>query len=158
MNLLRIRPYRDGDAAALWTVFYSAIHQTAAADYSMEQRNAWAPATPDLAKWEKRILGIQPFVAEWDGNVAGYADLQPSGLIDHFFVASAFGRRGVGSALMAVIHQSARQRMVPVLFSEVSLTARPFFEKQGFVVEREQTVQIGTVALKNFRMSKALVP
>lgn len=156
MNSLQIRPYRHGDAVALWTVFFTAIHQTAAADYSLEQLNAWAPATPDMAKWEKRIRGIQPFVAEWNGEVAGYADLQLSGLIDHFFVSPTAGRRGVGSALMAEIHRSAQQRKLSVLFSEVSLTARPFFEKWGFRVETEQTVWIGTVALENFRMTKSL--
>ena len=42
----------------------------------------------------------KPFVAEIEGQIVGYADLQEDGYIDHFFVSGSMARRGVGSALM----------------------------------------------------------
>lgn len=149
-----VRAFQSQDAPALWDVFYSAIRQTAAADYTAEQLDAWAPATPDPARWALRMEGLQPFVCEIGGRIVGYADLQPTGYIDHFFVSPGAGRRGVGSALMRRIHESAAEQRVRRLFSDVSLTARPFFEKFGFEIQTAQTVSIRDMTLASFRMSK----
>ena len=151
---MRIRDFKIGDEEPLWTVFFSAIHETASRDYSQVQLDAWAPSTINMDAWIKRIRAINPFVAELDGEIAGYADLQPNGYIDHFFVAGRFARRGVGSLLMNRIHEAAKQMNIPILTSEVSLTARGFFERWGFTVEQPQIVQINGVELKNFRMRK----
>src|SRR5436190_16410909 len=99
-----IRRFREGDERALWEVFFSAIHETASEDYTPEQIDAWAPRNFDSIKWANRMLGIQPFVAELDGNIVGYADVQASGYIDHFFVSPTVARRGIGSLLMRRLH------------------------------------------------------
>jgi putative acetyltransferase len=156
--MLHIRYYRPEDAPALWAIFYAAVHETAAADYSPEQVEAWAPGQLDGERWARRIQDIAPFVAEDAGLVVGYADLQADGYIDHFFVAPSQGRRGVGSALMRHIHQTARERRIKSLYADVSLTAQPFFARWGFVIEAEQLVEVRGIALRNARMRKALHP
>jgi acetyltransferase, GNAT family len=40
--------------------------------------------------------------------------------------------------------------------SEVSLTARPFFEKRGYIVEEEQKRKANQLSLTNFGMAKEL--
>jgi len=153
-----IRPFRQGDEDALRRVFFSAVHGVASKDYSAEQIEAWAPAPKgaDRAPWAERMRAIRPFVAEADGVILGYADVQPNGYIDHFFVAAPAARGGVGSSLMARLHEEAAVRGTACLFADVSITARPFFEKWGFAVEAQQTVAIRGVPLINFRMRKAL--
>jgi len=155
-----IRPFRQGDEDALRQVFFSAVHDLASKDYTAEQIDAWAPVpqAADAAPWSERIRRIRPFVAEVEDAIVGYADLQPDGTIDHFFVAGPAARMGVGSALMARIHEVASARGTASLFAEVSLTARPFFEKWGFAVETRQTVSVRGVPLTNFRMRKPLSP
>ena len=49
------------------------------------------------------------WVAEVDGCIAGFVDLQPSGYIDPFFVAGEHAGRGMGQALMAQIHSAEQQ-------------------------------------------------
>ncbi|NMM79238.1 hypothetical protein B2J89_21630 [Acidovorax sp. SRB_24] len=98
----------------------------------------------------------RPFVAELEGCIAGFADLQPSGTIDHFFVAGDYAARGVGRALMARIHQAAQQAGMPRLWADVSLSAEPFFRRSGFVVEARQQVEVRGVVLANARMGKSL--
>jgi len=151
-----IRRFRPGDEAALADVIHSSIHELAKYDYTPEQLEAWAPTPFDPVRWGARIRGLQPFVAEIDGAAAGYADLQPSGYIDHFFVAGAHARRGVGNALMEAIHREARQRGLRELYADVSLTAEGFFARHGFAVEKRQTVLSRGVALENARMRKRL--
>jgi putative acetyltransferase len=102
------------------------------------------------------MRGIQPFVAEDAGQIVGYADLQPTGYIDHFFVAALRIRQGVGSQLMQHIHTTAAAQRIPQLSADVSITARPFFEKWGFVVMQQQAVTVRGVTMTNFHMQKAL--
>ncbi|SFC60512.1 Acetyltransferase, GNAT family [Polaromonas sp. OV174] len=153
---LRIRNFRAGDEAALRAVFHASIHGLAGRDYSPEQLNAWAPLDYDAAPWGERMRANQPFVAEIDGEVVGYADLQASGYIDHFFVAATHAGRGVGAALMAHIHQAAARGGITRLFADVSLRAEPFFSRHGFVLEARQQVERRGVVLRNARMYKLL--
>lgn len=155
MNL-HLRPFRNGDEAALRAVFYSSVHVLARRHYSPAQLAAWAPRLYDAAQWRERIRGNQPFIAELDGAIAGYADLQASGYIDQFFVAGAHGGRGVGKALMAHIHQQAASRGIGQLFSDVSLAAELFFRKSGFAIQARQQVEVRGAILANARMRKAL--
>ncbi|MBS0426093.1 MAG: GNAT family N-acetyltransferase [Proteobacteria bacterium] len=154
---MEIRRFRWGDEAALFGVYFSAIHDIASRDYTPEQVQAWAPADLDTELWRDRMRGIRPFVAEIDDRVVGYADVQPSGHIDHFFVSGAHQRRGIGAALMARIHEEARSLGLSELTSDVSETAEPFFAHYRFeVVERRFPVLRG-VTLENALMRKVLV-
>jgi putative acetyltransferase len=153
---LAIRRYRPGDERALWVVFHAAVHQTAAADYTAEQLDAWAPRNFDMAAWDARIDRIRPWVAEFDGTPVGYADVQSDGYIDHFFVAPWVARRGVGARLMERIHRSAWDAGTRRLWADVSLGARGFFERFGFGVEATRDVRVRGVVLRNSRMSKGL--
>ncbi len=42
------------------------------------------------------------------------------------------------------------------IMSDVSITARPFFEKHGFRIVKKQTVRIGDVELTNYKMEESL--
>lgn len=77
----RIRRYNPGEESTLFNVYYTAIHLVASREYSPEQIQAWAPRDLDTTLWEEKIRGINPFVAELNGELVGYADLQASGYI-----------------------------------------------------------------------------
>lgn len=153
---LLIRPYRPGDAPALRHVFEEAVHRLAAADYTEAQRHAWAPRHASAEVWAARMDALRPFVAEIGGAVAGYADLQPEGLIDHLFVAPAFARQGVGRALLEHVLDAARTRTIPSVYANVSRTAEPLFRALGFAVEARQTVVRAGVTLGNARMRRTV--
>ena len=153
---LQLRRFALGDEAALYRVFHSAVHQTAARDYTPAQVQAWAPDDVDMPAWAARMRANQPFVVERAGEIVGYADLQADGLIDQFFVAGAHGGLGVGRLLMERIHEEARRLGLEALYADVSLTAEGFFARHGFVVvERRMPVRLG-VSLPNARMHKPL--
>jgi putative acetyltransferase len=147
-----IRRYRLGEEAALFEVYYSAIHLLASCDYSLEQIQAWAPRDLDQGLWATRIQGINPFVAELDGELVGYADLQANGYIDHFFVSGHHGRRGIGTALMNHLLHEARSASLKELRSDVSRTAQPFYERFGFTVVEERQPELRGVVIPNALM------
>lgn len=153
---MEIRRFRIGDEAALFRVYFSAIHDVASRDYTPEQVEAWAPADLDADLWANRVRGIRPFIVEIGDEVVGYADVQEDGYIDHFFVSGAHPRQGIGARLMARIHEEARSLGLTALTSDVSKTAEPFFAHHGFqVVERRFPVRRG-VTLQNALMRKVL--
>jgi putative acetyltransferase len=153
---MNIRRFQPGEELALFEVYYSAIHLIARDNYSEEQLNAWAPSDLDRQLWVNRIRGINPFVAEIDGEPVGYADVQQNGYIDHFFVSGNHPRKGVGKALMQVIHSEAELLHIAELTSNVSRTAQPFFERFGFVVVEQRKSVIRGVEVPNALMRKGL--
>lgn len=102
--------------------------------------------------WFNRIQGINPFVAELDGRVAGYADLQANGYIDHFFVSGTYPRRGIGTALMTHILKEVSLASLKVLNSDISRTAQPFYERFGFVIVEQRHTTLRGVVIPNALM------
>jgi len=154
---MRIRDFVAGDEKHLYAVFYSAVHQLAKEHYTAQQLGAWAPLAMDPDLWAQRMQGIRPFVVEDAGEILAYADVQPSGYIDHFFVSGRYARQGIGSMLMLHIHELATQRRIKVLTSDVSRTAQPFFRKFGFVVVAQRKPFVRGVVVLNAFMRKALI-
>ncbi len=91
---MKIRRFRNGDEIPLFNVFYSSVHTIASDYYTHEQIDAWAPAEIDLEQWANHMRQLRPFVVELDGEIAGYADLQPNGYIDHFMSQESIQDRG----------------------------------------------------------------
>jgi len=151
---MQIRRFRPGDEAALFQVFFSAVHGVASRDYSPEQIKAWAPADLDQALWAQRIQALNPFVVELGGQVVAYAELQHDGYIDHFYVAGNHPRQGLGTHLMTHLLAEATSLGLGHLTADVSVTAEPFFARHGFtVLERRMPVRRG-VTLANALMCR----
>ncbi|WP_408635842.1 GNAT family N-acetyltransferase [Parendozoicomonas callyspongiae] len=123
-------------------------------DNSEAQVKAWASDHFDLEEWLKGYLSTKPFVAQIDGEIVGYADIQNSGYIDHFFCHWKHQGEGIGKALMNKIHQEAKKKGIKRMYSHVSITAKPFFEHFGFAVIKQQQVNIRGQHLTNFVMEK----
>lgn len=156
---MNIREYRPADAGETLEVFRRAVLETAAGDYSLKQREAWAASAGSLEAWNRVRMATHTLVAEveqGDGSaVAGFADVDDRGHLGMLFTHPQFGRRGVASALLTAVIASAEARGIRTITVDASLTARLVFERFGFTVEREQTVTVRGVALTNFRMVRS---
>ncbi|HZC37459.1 MAG TPA: GNAT family N-acetyltransferase [Sphingomicrobium sp.] len=88
-----------------------------------------------------QIANGQVFVAELDGQVAGFAAVV-GGEVDGLFVEPALWRRGVGAALIEEATHQARLRGLAL-----TVTANPhaleFYEKCGFSLEGEAKTRFG---------------
>jgi len=151
-----IREFRQQDAPILWALFYNTIRNINLRDYTEHQVKAWAPDEFDAQLWLKKMTAIQPFVAELDGVIVGYSDVQPSGLVDHFFCHHEYQGQGVGRALMTHVIKQAEAKGLNRIYSEVSITARPFYEHMGFTVVNEQQIEVRGATLANYVMERHL--
>ena len=144
-----------GEEAVLLHLFTATIHQVNRRDYTPEQLVAWAPLKRDLSSWIERMQAVKPFVVENEvGEIVGFADLQSDGLVDFMFVAHDWQGHGIARLLMTEIEKRADKAQLPMLYAHVSKTARPFFERNGFVVEQEQSAATRGVELTNYLMRR----
>ena len=154
---MKVRKYNEGEEMILWNIFYNTIHKVNSKDYDTNQISSWAPSDLDNDIWIDKIRSINPFVVEHKNMILGYADLQESGLIDHFFSHHEWQRKGVGSMLMNAIIDNAKLRGITTLSSEVSVTAKPFYLSYGFTVVKEQSLFVRGQYLTNYKMQKEVV-
>ena len=153
---MKIRQATQQDASEIMKLFYETIHAINIRDYSQEQVNAWAPDTMTVDKWVKRQDTKQTFVADHNGQIVGFAELEPDGHIDCFYTHKDFQGQRVGTQLLDTIVTQVIQLQLSRLFVEVSITARPFFERRGFAIVKPQEVECRGVNLLNFVMERYL--
>ncbi|CAN5780363.1 GNAT family N-acetyltransferase [soil metagenome] len=153
---MEARRYQKNDAGEIVRLYYETVRTVNRADYSEEQVEAWAPNMPDATVWHQRMASRTTLVADENGEVAGFAELGEDGHLDTLFVRKDAVGCGVGRCLYRGVEHEARGQGVGKLFTEASITACTFFERQGFHVVREQTLQRRGVELKNFVMEKPL--
>ncbi|KZM34081.1 GNAT family N-acetyltransferase [Oerskovia enterophila] len=151
-----LRAYDESDAEATLRVFLRAVRVTASKDYSPEQIAAWGSDDISLDVWAVKRLQTDTVVAVEGDEVLGFSDVDDRGYVDMMFVDPTVTRRGVASALLDHVTRMAREHGAVELTTYASLTARPFFEKHGFVVVEERQPVLRGVSLTNFRMRKPL--
>lgn len=152
-----IREYRADDLNAVIELIGRSVREIASRDYDPDQIEAWAPASPDRQAWKRRLATETVLVAEPESRLAGIARLEQSGYVDLLYVHPQFQRRGIAAVLMETMIRLARKRGCRRLWTEASLTTRPFFEAQGYVVVAEQSVERRGVRLRNLRMETIIV-
>ena len=148
-----IRTYQPSDCPRLAALFYDTVHTVNARDYSPEQLDAWAAGTVDLDAWNWSFLEHHTLVAQSDGIIVGFGDMAENGYLDRLYVHKDFQRQGIASALCDALEGSVSGA---VITTQASITARPFFEKRGYLVRKEQRVERNGVFLTNYVMEKRL--
>lgn len=148
---MTLRPYQTGDLAAIAALFYESVHTLCRGDYTKEQLNAWAPGPIDEEAWDASFRAHHTLVAEENGALLGFADMAEDGYLDRLYVHPAHTRKGVATALVNALETA---RPAAQFTTHASMTARPFFEKRGYRVEKEQQVVRRGVTLTNFVMKK----
>lgn len=149
-----MRKWRPQDLDASIEVFRRAVHELAAADYSPEELQAWAPEEADYSEWERRMDVSQGWIFEINGKLGGFITTDGPGHIDLLYVHPDYRRMGVATALLDLLVADAGSRGITSLSTEASRTARPFFEQAGFNVVRTQAVTRNGVKLENFLMER----
>ena len=157
MSAVSLRPYLPVDAERCAAILRSSVEELASEDYSADQCAAWA-ARADEPDFPKRLAGALTLVALVEGEPVGFASLKGAETIDMLYVDPDFARRGVATALLDALVRLAAARGAKPLASEVSDTARPLFQRQGFQGQRRNLVQIDDEWLANTTMTKRLAP
>lgn len=151
---MKLRLFQPSDANQIAQLFHDTIRSVNRKDYSESQIKAWAPDDIHFRDWEEQCSSKYTLVVETDNTIAGFAQLEENGHIDCFYCHKDFQSQGVGQLLFDGIEKEAQKCNHSRLFVEASITAKPFFEKMGFLLIKQQTVIVRGVQLTNFQMEK----
>jgi GNAT superfamily N-acetyltransferase len=155
-----IRTFEPGDEAEIYQLFYDTVHYVNCKDYTKEQLDVWAPKNPDLPEWQKSLVKNYTFVAidKESDKIIGFSDLEETGYLNRGYVHKDYQKHGIGKALLEAREHTAIALGISKLFSDVSITAKPFFENYGYITEIKQTKELNGIMLTNYRMTKVLLP
>ncbi|MEC3885075.1 GNAT family N-acetyltransferase [Halobacillus sp. HZG1] len=124
--------------------------------YSHAQLTAWAEGMKDHPRLHQRFLDAYSLAAKDDyGNVIGFGSLVGSH-IDFLYVSSDWQGKGLAAQMLSLLEVQAAREGVEVLTTEASAVARPFFQKQGYVIKKEQVKWIRGISIKNVQMFKKM--
>lgn len=150
-----LRTYRHEDKRSLQQLFFETVHAVNARDYTPQQLDVWAPAEPDREAWA-RLDRQASFVVEFQKILVGFISLSDSGEIDFLFVHKDFQGKGIASALYKQVERLARKKGMSLIRTEASISARGFFEKNGFAVVAENRKILRGMEFLNYKMEKPL--
>ncbi len=148
---MQIRAYQSEDCPSMAQLFYDTVHAVNIKDYSKEQVDAWATGHIDLKGWDASFHSHIALVAEEAGRIVGFGDIDASGYLDRLYIHKDYQGRGIATALCDALEAAVS---APVLSVHASITARPFFERRGYKVVKEQQVERLGVLLTNYVMEK----
>jgi putative acetyltransferase len=156
MANIKVRPYTNVDLPHFVKLFRDTIHAINAKDYTPEQINAWAPENIDVEKWGIKLMQHYTVVAECDGIICGFGDIDGSGYFEHLFVHKEYQGCGVASKIVDAIEHYAKQSGFTAITVAVSITAKTYFIKQGYTIVKPQQVEYNGQVFTNYAMIKEL--
>ncbi|WP_193195707.1 GNAT family N-acetyltransferase [Nostoc sp. MG11] len=153
---MHLRIYKIDDTEEIIKLFYDTVHEVNIHDYTKAQVDAWASTNTDIEVWIRRLGDKFTYVAEEGNQIIGFGQLEANGHIDCFYCHKDFQRQGVGTQILEQIELKAKALEIKKLFTEASVTAKPFFESKNFIVVRKQEVERRGQKFINFVMEKLI--
>lgn len=146
-----LRNYIPSDCEAMAELFFWTVHTVNAKDYTKEQLDVWATGQTDEEKWNRSFLEHDTVVAIEDGKIVGFGDMDQTGYLDRLYVHKDYQHQGIASAICDRLEDASKAEHFT---THASITAKPFFEKRGYCVMKQQEVERGGILLTNYVMRK----
>ena len=83
-------------------------------------------------------------------RIVGFGDIDKTGYLDRLFVHADYQGKGIATGICNQLEQTIQGNIT----THSSITAKPFFEKRGYRVIKEQQVERQGIFLANFIMEK----
>ena len=145
-----IRKYESTDCKEMAELFFNTVHSVNVKDYTKEQLDAWASGQVDLEKWDQSFQEHFSIVAVENDIIVGFGDIDKTGYLDRLYVHKNYQGKGIATAICDKLESKVKENII----THASITAKPFFEKRGYKVVKEQQVERNGIFLKNYIMEK----
>ena len=132
MNNILIRRAGENDLRAITELFRDTIQFINSKDYTPEQVEVWSAGANNTGRWSQSIENQYFIVAELNGVLAGFGSITREGYLDFMYVHKDYQRMGIASSLLTEIESKAAKQKNSEIYSDVSKTAKGFFEKMGY--------------------------
>lgn len=133
-----IQKYQPTDLNEIYKLFYDTVHTINIRDYTQEQVNAWAPEIMDYNRWAHNFANHIAYTVKTNGTIVGFGDATEEGSIEHIYTHKDYQGKGIASAILKRLEEELQKRGNTQFTTQASITAKPFFEKKGYVVVNKQ--------------------
>ncbi len=124
--------------------------------YSSKEIIAWSQGAKIINNWLKRIDTHYYLLAKIDDRLVGMASLDETGYLDVLYVSKDHQKKKIASTLLLKMEDMARIDEHEYIYSDVSITAKPFFLYKGYEMIRPQLVMCRGIVLRNYHIRKLL--
>lgn len=149
-----IRTFHKEDLEQVLQLFYETVHTINAKDYNVLQLQAWAPDQLDRESWLKSLEKNISYVADYNGMIVGFGDYNEDHYVDRLFTHKDYQRKRIASYILQKLEQEAVNLGHRGIYTEASITAKPFFESKGFICIKEQKKEHNGKIFINYVMKK----
>jgi len=153
--MIKIRIFKLSDAVSLARLHRGTIRSINKKDYSQKEIAAWSGRTSakrfrNLAKLNVRYVAVE------NNKIVGFGDYKNNELMGLYIHKNVIGK-GIGTQLLKKIEREVYDNGKRALTCISTITARSFYEKNGFKVIQKTMHKIKDQKLAVFLMRKRLV-
>ncbi|SNR67949.1 GNAT family N-acetyltransferase [Flavobacterium sp. ov086] len=153
---INFRKATISDLKEMQELYIETIHHICKNDYNPPQIEAWISGVHNTDRWLEVINTQFVLLAILEHKIIGFGTLKDGNYIDFFYIHKDFQRQGIADKILTELEIEAQKHHTKTLASDISITAKPFFEKKGFrAIAEQKNIRLG-VELINYKMEKDL--
>lgn len=155
-QLMIFRKAHLSDLKEMQQLYVETIQSVCTNDYNEEQLKVWSSGIDNTERWIEVIHTQFVLLAIIENKITGFGTLKDGNYIDFFYIHKDFQRQGIADRLLTELEPEAQKQHSEIITSDISITAKPFFEKKGYIVITEQKNIRQNIELINYKMEKKL--
>jgi putative acetyltransferase len=144
------------DLKEMQELYIDTIKTVCQKDYNPAQIEVWISGVSNTERWVEVINTQFVLLAIIEDKIVGYGTLKNGNYIDFFYIHKEYQRQGIANKILNKLVLEAKKLHSKTITADVSITAKSFFEKKGFIVKAEQRNVRSGVELINYKMEKRL--
>ncbi|WP_316635401.1 GNAT family N-acetyltransferase [uncultured Flavobacterium sp.] len=153
---INFRKATISDLKEMQELYIGTIQEVCKNDYNLAQIEVWSSGVQNTERWLDVINTQFVLLAVIENKITGFGTLKDANYIDFFYVHKDFQKQGIANKILTKLELEAKNQHSKIINSDISITAKPFFEKKDFIVKAEQrNIRLG-VELINYKMEKKL--
>ncbi|MFN3529336.1 MAG: GNAT family N-acetyltransferase [Bacteroidia bacterium] len=156
MSQILIRQANPTDLKQILALFTQTVKEVNSRDYDTEQIEVWLLQATNESRWLDAIKNQYFLLAFEAEQMLGFGSLSKKGLIDFLFVHAHEQKKGIARILYKALEKQAYVMVLSSLYVSASISARPFFQKMGFELQKVEPISLGNVRFENWYMEKPL--
>ncbi|MBI4163377.1 MAG: GNAT family N-acetyltransferase [Candidatus Aenigmarchaeota archaeon] len=150
-----IRKFRASDAVAVARMHRGTIRKINSKDYSKKQIEVWSGRT-NAKKFRGSMKSHIQFVAVDKGRIIGLGGFRKDGKFNSLYVHHKYIGKGAGKRLLSKMEREALKMGFKKFTVNSSLTAKNFYQSQGYRVIRKTLFKRPQLILEVYKMEKKL--
>lgn len=153
----KINTLEEKDIPEMMILYCSTLSNVNIRDYTHEEIEDWVSCGYKTERW-KELMSHNQYFGAFDKNncLIGFSSMNKDGYLHSMFVHKDYQCKGVATQLLSEVEKMEKKWGVKEIISEVSFTARSFFEKHGYKIDRIQKRKANKLELTNFVMRKIM--